>query len=119
MTQTETIVAIVLGFIASGGFWGFIQFIIEKLPKRKKKATLEDVMARLDKMQAELDDNTKISVATARDRLNYLSNTYMDLGYIPKKDYVAFKMLGEEYCKKHNSEVQIRFKWCMENLDPK
>ena len=116
MTKTEIIVTIFLGLIASGGFWGFLQFLLERRAK-KKKHTIEEVLKRMDEMEEKLDSNTELTVANARDRLNHLSNTFMEQGYIPRKEIVSYTLLGDAYCKKHNSEVKTRYEWCINNLE--
>lgn len=97
----------VLAFIA--GFWSFLQWVFDKRAK-KRTEELREIVERLER-------NDELTVAFSRERINHLCNQFMDLGYIPKNDYVGFKMLGDAYCKHHNSEVQIKFLWCIENLE--
>lgn len=118
MTKVELIVTIVLALIASNGFWGYLQYRSEKKAK-KKKHTIAHAIEKIDELKEELDENSALTVATARARLNTVSNQYIEQGYIPKKDIVAYKMLGEAYCKHNNSEVKTRFEWCIKNLKVK
>lgn len=118
MTKTEIILTVILGFIGSNGFWAFLQFRSEKKAK-KKKHTNEDILKEIKSLREDVESNTEITVANGRDRLNHLSNTFMELGYIPRNDYVSYKLLGDAYCKKYNSEVKTRYEWCINNLEVK
>ena len=85
-----------------------------KLDKIKE---LENKFGNLEVLIDELKDGSALSVAYARDRLNFLSNKYMNQGYIPKEDIIPFKLLGETYIKcKQNTEVKLKFQHCIEKL---
>lgn len=113
--------AIVVAAIgASGSVFGFLQFMIDK--KEKKKADkLQEIQNSIAELKTDLENNNKLTIAIGRDRINHLCNQFMDLGYIPKKDYVSFKLIGEAYVNdnKQNTEVKTKFEWCIENLQVK
>ena len=107
------ILTIVIAIASASGFWGLLQALFEKKAEARH-VQLDEVMSTVREIERKLDANEEVTVSYARDRLNYLSNKYLDYGYIPKKDYVPFMMLGETYCKYHNSEVALRFEQCKE-----
>lgn len=139
-TLIESIPALLVALAASGGFWTYIEKKKEESYKKRTKTlekafqdisnistkinntdnalhTLEGQMSNLETLIDELKSDSKLSVAYCRDRLNHLENKYMNMGYIPQEDYVAFKMLGEAYLScKQNTEVQEKFNYCMEKL---
>ena len=78
---------------------------------------IENKFGNFETLIDELKDGSALSIAFARDRLNYLANKYIKQGYIPKEDIIPFKMLGETYIAcKQNSEVKLKFQHCIDNL---
>ena len=64
--------------------------------------------------------NQDLTLSIARDRLNSLSNKYLQLGYIPIEDYVSFMAIGESYLQAGgNSEVRTKFELVKNTLDKK
>lgn len=118
MTVTDFIFGVLVALIGQGGFWKYAQYRAERRAKNKK-CTLEDLGNKIDKFSEDLKSNTELTVAHARKSLNNDCIRFIQLGYIPMDEYVSFKLLGDEYCKNHNSEVKERYKWCIANLKPK
>lgn len=123
MISSKVVVAIILAVVGSNGLWTFIQNRFDR--KDNKEDNVKNISFCLDEIKQEIitikEDlsNTKIiSTATARDRLNYLSNKYLKLGYIPKEEVVNFKLLGETYISAGgNSEVATKFNLCINTLE--
>ena len=81
--DSNTIVALIVGFLGSTGFWSFITKFIE-LKKTKKedetKKQLDTIIQKLDTVEnkltttnEQLDKTDKVTMALARDRIYYLS----------------------------------------------
>lgn len=132
---SETIIAIAIAMIGSGGLWGFVQHLIDTKIK-KKEDIIKEINCKLDKMVT-IDDLNKLaedleqlkndvsatkdlSLSSARNTLNQLSNKYMALGYIPDDEYVAYKAIGESYLAAGgNTEIKAKFEYVMEELKVK
>jgi len=67
----ELVISVILGFIASSGFWGFL---MHKMDKREK----ED--AKLKMMEEML-------IGLGHDRVMYLGTSFIDRGYITSDEY--------------------------------
>lgn len=132
---SEQIVTIIIAIAGSGGIWGVIQYLLEtKVTKNKeslkaitdklsKVATSDEVLRlsnTISDIYAELEMTKDVALASARDRLNQLSNKYLELGYIPLDDYVAYKALGDSYINADgNSEIKAKFNLVMDSLEVK
>ena len=132
---SEQIVTIIIAIAGSGGIWGVIQYLLEtKVTKNKeslkaitdklsKVATSDEVLQlsnTISDIYAELEMTKDVALASARDRLNQLSNKYLELGYIPLDDYVAYKALGDSYINADgNSEIKAKFNLVMDSLEVK
>lgn len=122
MTAVEIILAIVVAVFGSSGMWAFFTHMVEKKSERTKdvqsiKEATQGMQKELEGMNEKLDQAYNLSLATARDRLNYISHKYQEQGYIPKEDYVPYKMIGEAYTKNGgNTVVAEEFANCIENL---
>lgn len=131
----ETIIAIVIAMIGSGGLWGFIQYLIDTKIK-KRQDVIKEINSKLDRMVTVEDLNklaqdlsqlkddisaTKdLALSSARNTLNHLSNKYMALGYIPEDEYVAYKAIGESYLAAGgNTEIRTKFEYVMKELKVK
>ena len=125
MTTTEIIVAITIAVIGSNGIWALMARIFER--KSGIKDDVEALRTSIRQLKTKLDDienlavsNRDLSKATARDRLNFLNHKYRDLGYIPKDDYVSYKLIGEAYEKSEgNTIVREEFEVNMKELQRK
>ena len=132
---SETIIAIAIAMIGSGGLWGFVQHLIDTKIK-KKEDIIKEINFKLDKMVtvedlnklaedlAQLKDDVSatkdLSLSSARNTLNQLSNKYMALGYIPDDEYVAYKAIGESYMTAGgNTEIKAKFEYVMKELKVK
>lgn len=74
----DNITSIVLAIFASSGLWTLIQHVYDN---HKKKKTPQEQMI----------------MAIGRDRILFLSKTYMKMGYIPDDEFDNFKLMGEAY----------------------
>lgn len=125
MTTVEIILAIVVAIFGSSGMWAFFTHMVEKKSERTKdvqsiKEAAQGMQKELETMNEKLDQTHNLSLATARDRLNYVSHKYQEQGYIPKEDYVPYKMIGEAYIENGgNTVVAEEFINCIENLPRK
>lgn len=128
MTTTEIIVAIAVAIIGSNGIWALIGKIYKKKSKKHNiRDDVEDLRTAICGLQIKLDDieelskaNKELAKSTARDRLNYLNHKYRNLGYIPKDDYVSYKLIGEAYKEsKGNTIVLEEFEVNMKELQRK
>ena len=132
---SETIIAIAIAMIGSGGMWGFVQHLIDTKIK-KKEDIIKEINFKLDKMVtvedinklaedlAQLKDDVSatkdLSLSSARNTLNQLSNKYMALGYIPADAYVAYTAIGESYMAAGgNTEIKAKFEYVMKELKVK
>lgn len=133
----DTAVTIMCALCGAGGLWSLIQHVIDlkhndKKEKNKDRETLLDISKdvkefktevkdEFNKVEQELKNNNILTIALGREKINYLCHQYMDLGYIPRQDYVAFKMIGDAYIidNKQNTEVKTKFEWCIDNLEVK
>lgn len=107
----SNIITIIVALASSAGFWGLLQYAFEQRAKQRQ-TQIEELKDMIQNIEGKLDINEELTVAFTRARLNHLCNKYLQDGYIPKQDYVAFIMLGESYVKHHNSEVALRFEQC-------
>lgn len=89
-------------------------------PMDKLQSQLNEMHQDLQKLSTALDSNSELTMSHARDRLNYLCNRYLGQGYIPEKDYVSFKLLGEAYIKAGgNHHFDTLFKHVIDTLPTK
>lgn len=96
----DNITTIVLAIFASTGFWSFISQLINN---HKRKKTPQEQMI----------------MAIGRDRLLFLSKSYMKAGFIPDDEYDNFKLMGEAYIALDgNTNVKRKFLEAVE-LDTK
>lgn len=140
----QAIFTVLVTLIGAGGFWGFLQWLLERLGKRtsnrkkletisrsitefstsidsfKRDVALEQraILDKIEKVEKKIELTTDLSRADARRSLNKMCNTYIKLGYIPYDEYVAFKSLGESYIRAGgNTEIKDKFELCINTLD--
>lgn len=88
---------------------------IEKLEKR-----LDAMHADMQNLNKTLESNSELTMSHARDRLDSLCNKYLEMGYIPEKSFVSFKLLGEAYISAEgNHGFDTLFKHVIETLPTK
>ena len=88
--------------------------------KLEKIESIETKFGNLEDLIDTLKKKTDLSVAYARDRLNHLSNKYLDQGFIPKEDIIPYKLLGQAYIDSGgNSETKTKFLHCINELPVK
>lgn len=131
----EVMITIIIAMIGSSGLWGFLQWWLETKCKKGNK-TLKDMNSKLDKLATKqemttisdelvliknvLDTDRNLTLAMAREKLNDMSNRYLDIGYIPYEEYVAYNSIGEAYIRAGgNSDIKAKFELVMEDLDVK
>lgn len=127
MVETQTLF---LALIGASGFWALLQYLIQRWLDKKdqekqkkhqeaeaaKQQQMDEIHLSIKRIEEKLEETNALSVATSRDRLNFLCDKYMQQGFINQKELVPFKLLGEAYVKTNNTEVQAKFEWVMENL---
>lgn len=126
MTVTE-IVAIVTAVLMSNGLWAFFAKVYEKKTDSKKdeiedlrkqlKENVDILEASITAISEVVKKTNELALATARDRLNFLSQKYLAQGYIPKEYVIAYKILGKAYEKNDgNTAVAEEFETCIKEL---
>ena len=119
MTILEVVMTIVVAIVSAGGFWALLENEL-KSSRRQREEKIEILTEEIKQIHYKLDETTELCKSFSRDRLNYLCEQYMDLGYIPKNDIISFKLLGEAY--EHsdgNTEVRTKFEYVIKNLEVK
>lgn len=124
MTNT-ILIPIIIAVIGSNGLWVFITSIYNK--KSKKTKDLEELKKSVDNLSEEfggfqilLEKSNTLAKANARDRLNYLSHKYTEIGYIPVEDFASYKLLGKAYEENDgNTVVAEEFERCIDELPRK
>ena len=128
-------ITIIIAMIGSSGLWGFLQWMLETKCK-KRNQTLKEMDKKLDKLPTKaeittistellsikdsLDTDRNLTLSMAREKLNDMSNRYLEMGYIPMDEYVAYNSIGEAYISAGgNSEIKSKFELVMEDLDVK
>ena len=85
-----------------------------------KLEKINDIESKFGDLEVLIDAaqrRSELSLAYARDRLNHLSNKYMEQGFIPKEEIIPYKLLGQAYINSGgNSESATKFKYCIEEL---
>lgn len=129
MDLTTAIVTIIVGILGGGGLWGFLAARGEREAKEAKQiealnANLEQIQSDVAHVRNEFSDvkeelmlTKDLSLSNARDKLNYLNNKYIEKGYIPHREAIAYQLLGEAYINAGgNSEVATAFHYVMKNI---
>lgn len=98
--------------VGCGGFWVFLQYLIDKYMKKRGK-TLEAIRKDISDIKQSYDNNNELTLAISRDRINHLCNKYIEQGYVPLNEYDAFIAIGDSYIKcGGNSIVKEKFIKC-------
>ena len=122
MTVTEFIIAVIAAVFGSNGLWVFLSRFLNKNDKKQEdiqylKSSLDNLNTEIQDMSTLLEKTHDLSISNARDRLNYLNYEYLNQGYIPQKDIVPYKLLGESYINNDgNTIVSEEFKLCVDTL---
>lgn len=122
MTVTEFIIAVIAAVFGSNGLWVFLSRFLNKNDKKQEdiqylKSSLDNLNTEIQDMSTLLEKTHDLSISNARDRLNYLNYEYLNQGYIPQKDIVPYKLLGESYINNDgNTIVSEEFKFCIDTL---
>lgn len=110
---------IIVALVSAGGFWTLIEHTFEKRRKTKDEK-IDKLIADVNSIKQELDSTTELSKSYSRDRLNFLSEKYMALGYVPKEDIISYTLLGKAYINANgNTEVRTKYEYVIENLEVK
>lgn len=133
--NSETIIAVLIAVIGSGGLWGFVQHLIDTKIKKRETiikeindkldhvATVEDLnklAEDLSQLKPDISATKDLSLSSARNTLSHLSNNYIALGYIPEDEYVAYKSIGESYLNAGgNTEIKTKFEYVLKELKVK
>lgn len=133
--NSETIIAVLIAVIGSGGLWGFVQHLIDTKIKKRETiikeindkldhvATVEDLnklAEDLSQLKTDISAAKDLSLSSARNTLSHLSNNYIALGYIPEDEYVAYKSIGESYLNAGgNTEIKTKFEYVLKELKVK
>ena len=129
--MTEIILPIILGVIASGGVWTFVQFLISRMDEKKKQKAdksneivktvtatqkaLNDLSKAVSTLQKSVDQNNKdmslqseALMAIAQDRIIFLAREFIKQGWIYEDDLNNSHRLADAYRDLHgNGEVKI------------
>lgn len=125
MAVSEFIIAIVVAVFSSNGIWVFLSKFLSRNDERHKdiqylKSSLDNLNTEIQDMNNTLIKTHNLAISTARDRLNYLNYEYMNQGFIPQKDVVPYKLMGESYIENDgNTIVSEEFKMCIDTLQVK
>lgn len=111
--MTETIVPIILGVVASGGLWTFIQYLISRNDDKKK--AMDDLIRAIAQLQTSVDEtNTDMKLqnealmAMAQDRILFLAREYLKQGWIYDKDLSNLRRMADAYkALEGNGDVHI------------
>ena len=118
--MTEIIVPIILGVIASGGVWTFVQFLISRMDEKKKQkadktdkidktvtdmqqamtelaSAISTLQERIDKNNTEMSLQNEAIMSIAQDRIVWLGEQYRRQGYVKINDYVTLKRMADAY----------------------
>ena len=61
-----------------------------------------------------------LALSSARNTLSQLSNRYLELGYIPDDEFVAYKSIGESYIEAGgNTEIKTKFNLVIDTIPVK
>lgn len=119
MTVLEVVITVVVAIVSTGGFWAVLENGLNSSRKRREEK-IEVLTREIKEIHSKLNETTELCKAYSRDRLNYLCEQYLGLGYIPKNDIISFKLLGEAYeSSDGNTEVRTKFEYVIENLEVK
>lgn len=109
--ETNQILITILG---CGAFWTFAQYILDKVFK-KRGEMLNSIQSELKMLNTKLENDSQLTLAISRDRINYLSNKYLQAGCIPLDEYDSFILIGESYLNcGGNSVVKDKFEKCLD-----
>ena len=90
----QAVVSVLTAVLASGGLWSFLskkqEIHFEELERKRK----EDAEA-----EEKNDVKTKLLVGLAHDRLIYLTNKYLEEGWISSENYENLTYMYEPYIK--------------------
>lgn len=96
------ILAIIGGVLVCGGFWTFIQFLINRYDGRKK--AMKELQEAINKLQNGVDDNSKnmklqneALMSMAQDRVVWLGEHYLKRGYISLNDHASLVRMSDAY----------------------
>lgn len=129
--MTEIILPIILGVIASGGVWTFVQFLISRMDEKKKQKAdksneiaktvnetqkaLTELSKAVSILQTSVDQNNRdmklqseALMAIAQDRIIFLAREFCKQGWIYEDDLNNLHRLADAYRDLHgNGEVKI------------
>lgn len=99
---TTIIIPIILGVIASGGLWTFVQFLIGRNDDKKK--AMDDLINAIAQLQTSVDENNcdmklqnEALMAMAQDRILFLAREYLKQGWIYDKDLSNLRRMADAY----------------------
>lgn len=140
--MTHNLITVLVAVISSSGLWGLMQHLVDK-KVRKRQEIFKSINIRLDtvptkedicELKQDLNEmradvrflkdvsaHTKdLSLSSARNTLNTLSNKYIALGYIPDDEYVAYRSIGKSYIESGgNTEIKTKYELVMRTLSVK
>lgn len=105
---------LLLTIVGCGAFWTFAQYLLDKIFK-KRGEVLTQIQADLKEINERLNNDSQLTLAISRDRINHLTNKYLAAGYIPLNEYDSFLLIGESYLNNGgNSVVKDKFEKCLD-----
>lgn len=100
--MTTIIIPIILGVIASGGLWTFIQYLISRNDDKKK--AMDDLINAIAQLQTSVDENNtdmklqnEALMSIAQDRIVWLARQYLKQGWIYDEDLSSMRRMADAY----------------------
>lgn len=130
MSTINLLITVIVAALSSTGVWSFFDHTADRKYRKEckrdekreaaKEKKIDELIADIKKLSSDLNLTKELSKSQARATLNKWSEKFIELGYIPKCYYVAYKTLGDDYIAAGgNSEVKEKFLYIIENLEVK
>lgn len=110
----QAVVSVLTAILASGGLWSY-------LSKKQdiKYAQMEKKRVQEEEERSKNGVMTKLLIGIAHDRLLYLTNKYLETGWISSEDYENLMYIYEPYIKGGGNGTVKRNMEKVEKLPPK
>lgn len=96
------IIAIIGGVLVCGGFWTFIQFLMNRNDGRKKamdelKSAVGKLQDSVDTTNTNMDLQSEALMAIAQDRIVFLGEEFLKQGWINVADHASLIRMADAY----------------------
>lgn len=130
MSTINLLITVIVAALSSTGVWSFFDHAADRKYRKEckkdeereaaKEKKIDELIADIRELKNDLVLTRELSKSQARATLNKWSEKFIELGYIPRCYYVAYKTLGDDYLAAGgNSEVGEKFSYIIENLEVK